>query len=271
VIKFSTTITCQYDTDFSPFTAVQYEEALDWASESGFDGVELCIANYQNLDLLKIKDDLDRRQLSCSTISTSQARTFENISLTHPDPAAQQKARQRLFEHIDAAKLLGSKVTIGMLRGRGDLSHITEQKKLLLRNMAACVEYAQSRQVTLLLEPINRYETMLYNNTEQIMEFIAELGNPDCLGVLWDVFHANIEDPDFEKAINRMGDRLRHVHLADSNRYFPGWGHIDFGAIYDKLRKVGYNEYLSLECLNLPSVQTVREQSANFIARLRKR
>lgn len=271
MIKFSATITCQYDTPFAPFPALQYEEALNWVSQSGFDSAELCISNYDNIDVQKLKSDLKSHRLGCSTISTGQARMLENISLIHDDPKAQKKAQQRILEHIDTAAVLESKVTIGLLRGLGDINRFTEQKKLLMKNLEPCVEYAISKRVILLLEAINRYETVMLNSAEQTLALIKEMGNPDYIGILWDVFHANIEDASFENAIDSMGSRLKHVHLADSNRYFPGWGHIDFDSIYDKLQVVGYSEYVSFECLNLPSEQVVRDQSKSFISRLRKR
>ncbi len=271
MIRFSATITCQYDTQVAPFSAAEYDQALDWVSRSGFDGAELCIANYDGVDVQKLKADLYARRLACSTISTGQSRTLEGISLIHDQLDGQRRARFRIFEHIDAAAVLGSKVTIGLLRGVGETGRLTEQKKLLIKNLEPCLEYAQSKRVVLLLEAINRYETALINSADAAMEFIAAMGTPDCLGILWDVFHANIEDPTFERAIDSMGDRLRHVHLADSNRYFPGWGHIDFEAVYDKLKAAGYSDYLSFECLNLPSAQVVREQSAGFVSRLRRR
>ncbi|MDR3591915.1 MAG: sugar phosphate isomerase/epimerase [Negativicutes bacterium] len=271
MIKFSTTITCQYDTSFSPFSAAEYDQALDWVYSSGFDGAELCIANYDGLDVKKLKKDLEERGLGCSTISTGQARTLEDISLIHDDPGAQQKAQRRIFEHIDAAAVLGSKVTIGLLRGLGETGRLSTQTKLLMKNLEPCLEYAQSRRVVLLLEAINRYETAIINSAEQALAFIAAMGAPECLGILWDVFHANIEDDTFDQAIDSMGDQLQHVHLADSNRAFPGWGHIDFDSVYDRLKAAGYSEYLSFECINRPSAQVVREQSAGFISRLRRR
>ena len=48
MMKFSSTMTIQYDTIFSPFTAAQYPEALDWLRDSGFDAAEVCISHYRD-------------------------------------------------------------------------------------------------------------------------------------------------------------------------------------------------------------------------------
>ncbi len=270
ILKFSGTVTLQYDTPFSPFTANEYEQGLDWLAKEGFDGAEICISDYCGVDVCKVKDGLDRRGLGCSTISTGQSRTREGISLLH-DGEKLEAAQERMKQHIDAASVLHSHVTLGLLRGLGESGQEERDMKTLAKNMDPILDYAEKRGVTIILEAINRYETCLLNSVESVMYFIeTQLGNPQSIGVLWDVFHANIEDPDVVAAIDRMGKRLKHVHLADSNRWFPGYGHLDFTAIMKKLKATGFDGYLSYECLNLPSVDAVRKESGNFIRAMRE-
>lgn len=94
MMKFSSTMTIQYDTIFSPFTAAQYPEALDWLRDSGFDAAEVCISHYRDLDVAGFKAELDRRGLACSNISTGQARTLENIPCWN-DGEALERAQER--------------------------------------------------------------------------------------------------------------------------------------------------------------------------------
>jgi sugar phosphate isomerase/epimerase len=271
MIKFSATISYQYDTPFSPFCAADYEKGLDWLRSGGFDAAEICISHYEGVDVGKIKQGLDQRGLGCSTISTGQARTLEGITLIDDDPAVRRKAQRRVEEHIAAAHVLGSQVTIGLLRGLGTTGRASEQQKRLVETLAPCVALAREKKVTLLLEAINRYETALLNSAAATLEMITALGNPEAVGILWDVFHANIEDADFAAAVALMGPKLRHVHFADSNRYFPGYGHLDFSFIYDQLQKTGFDGYISFECMNLPSARTVIDEAPAFIAKLRAR
>lgn len=269
-MKFSPTLTLQYDTAFSPFTAAEFDEGLQWAKASGFDGVEICISNYNGIDIPALKAKLDALELGVSTLSTGQARTLEKIALLS-DPVSVRRTQQRFYEHIDAAAVLGSKVTMGLLRGLGVPENQEGQKKLLAEQMKPIVEYADKKGVTIIFEGINRYETALLCSAAEAAEFVrVYLGNPDCVGVLWDVFHANIEDPSMEAAIEAIGDKLKHVHFADSNRWFPGYGHIDFEGVCRMLKARGYSEYCSFECNNLPSVEVVRNNAGPFIQRLRK-
>ncbi len=269
MIKFSTTVTCQYNTAFSPFKASEYSKSLEWVKKSGFDSAEICISNYSGVDVKAMKEELTTLGLGCSTISTGQSRTLEDISLIHENPAQRKKAQARINEHIDAASVLGSKVTIGLLRGLGSTAKAAEEMKLLTDSLAPCLEHAEKNNIVLLMEAINRYETAHLNSAEDTVKFIDTMGGSSSLGILWDVFHANIEDPGFEEAVKIMGPKLRHVHMADSNRWFPGYGHLDFEGLYSILSAAGYDDYMSFECLNLPSVEVVIEKSGDFIRKLK--
>ena len=215
-----------------------------------------------------MKDELDKRNLGCSTISTGQARSFEGLSFTGAAQEVVHKTRQRFYQHIDAAAVLGAKVTVGLIRGSS--SPKTKEADLIALGEALLpvVDYADQKGVTLILEAINRYETALLNTAEEVCDFIENiLGGPECVGVLWDLFHANIEDADYQQALDRLGARLKHIHLADSNRSFPGFGHTDLDSILTMIKESGFREYASFECYNLPSTETVLQQTGPWVGK----
>ena len=269
-MKFSTTLTLQYPTPFSAFSVGDFLKGLDWAKESGLDGAELCISHYRGLDLGAVKAQLDERGLACPTISTGQARTLEQLSLVGAAPQKCRETQERFMQHIDAAAYLGSKVTIGLMRGVGSKADAERDVESLAQAMLPIVDYADHRGVELILEPLNRYETAMLNSVEETMDFIERrLGNPDCLGILWDLFHANIEEADYARCIARMGRKLMHIHIADSNRMFPGYGHTPVKQILASARKAGYAGYTSFECLNLPSIDVVLRETKTWVASVR--
>lgn len=269
-MKFSATVTLQYDTIFSSFSASDYVKGLDWMKENQFDGAEVCISNYENLDLGLVKAQLDERGLGCSTISTGQARGLEGLSLIEAPKDVVEKTQKRFMQHIDAAKRLGSKVTIGLMRGIGTEAAREQNLADLSEAMKPIIDYAGQNGVTLALEAINRYETSLLNSAEATMDFIVNrLGNPECVGILWDLFHANIEDVSFDRSLKVMGKKLKHIHIADSNRMFPGYGHTDFETILKAVKDSGFEEYCSFECLNRPSLEVVLKESGAWIRKMR--
>lgn len=267
--KYSYTVTYQYDTPFSLFTAKEFDQSLNWLKNNDFDSAEICISNYRNINIKEIKDKLSSYGLGCSTISTGQARTLEHISLLDTKENV-SVAQQRLIEHINTASILNSKVTIGLIRGLGDLSKVEENKKQLAKNLEPIIAEAENKDVKLILECINRYETCLFNDAKSTVDFIkTELADSKNVGILWDVFHANIEDPSFENALDTMQDKLLHVHIADSNRMFPGFGHLDFVNLGRLLKKHNYSEYLSFECFNKPSKKYILEHAKDFVSAMK--
>jgi sugar phosphate isomerase/epimerase len=66
----------------------------------------------------------------------------------------------------------------------------------------------------------------------------------------------NIEEPSIYASLIRAGESIIHFHLSDSNRWYPGAGHMDFAGIVDTLKALNYEGYLSAEILPLPDPDT---------------
>jgi sugar phosphate isomerase/epimerase len=131
--------------------------------------------------------------------------------------------------------------------------------------LAAQLDAAVARQkgVRLALEPINRYETDLIHTVDEGLALLAEVGAAaDTLGLLLDTFHMNIEEPSITDSICRAAEANFHFHVADSNRWYPGAGHLDFAHILAVLRdEVGYEGWVSAEILPQPDAQTAARRA----------
>jgi sugar phosphate isomerase/epimerase len=134
----------------------------------------------------------------------------------------------------------------------------------LIEILGAAASRAAEKGVRLVLEPLNRYESDVVNDSNEGLALVGEVGH-NHLGLLLDTFHMNIEERSltepFRKVMN--ADRLWHVHLGDSNRLPPGQGHIDFHSIVATLREIAYQGFLSAELLSQPdpdaaAVATIR-------------
>ncbi len=98
-----------------------------------------------------------------------------------------------------------------------------------------------------LLEPLNRYETHFMNTVKHAKSIIKKV-NSSGIKIMADFFHMNIEERKISEAIREGGNFICHVHLADSNRFLPGQGHIDFPEGFTALKGIHYNGYMALEC-----------------------
>ncbi len=253
MIRTSASISVQFDNIFSPYAGEDWVKGFEWVKKAGFDAVEIILSDPELLDVEKIKSELDRLSLKVSTVSTGQAMGVEGISMCSPSQYLRKAARERLFADIDFAAAIGNpNVTVGLIRGRGGEQKEFLERKLLLRELKEAAAYGREKGIVINLEPINRYECRLINSTKEGYDLLGEMGYPENIGILYDTFHSNIEDPDMLEAIRTYGPYISHVHFADSNRQIPGDGHIDFRQICKTLESVGYQGYVSLEVLNRP-------------------
>jgi sugar phosphate isomerase/epimerase len=233
----------------------------------GYDGAELAIRDPNLIDGEALLVLLRRHGLEVPAIGTGQAWGEEGLSFTDPDPEVRAAAVQRVCDHVPFAARAGAVIIIGLLRGivKPGVSH-DQAYAWLVDALQRCSAAAATHGVRLALEPINRYETTLINNVEQGLALIERVG-ADNLGLLLDTFHMNIEEPVIEDSIRACGDRIFHFHVADSNRWYPGAGHLDFKSILDTLFATGYQSYVSGEFMPLPDADTSAQRG---IAHLRQ-
>ncbi|MBP1930932.1 sugar phosphate isomerase/epimerase family protein [Ammoniphilus resinae] len=108
-------------------------------------------------------------------------------------------------------------------------------------------EEAEKNHVRLFLEPINRYESFCFNQVKEVAEVCNMVSSP-YLSILIDSFHMNIEEDSIKRTIKQYDSLIGYVHLADSNRLVPGYGHVDFPELFRTLQTVGYDGFVTLEC-----------------------
>jgi sugar phosphate isomerase/epimerase len=125
-------------------------------------------------------------------------------------------------------------------------------------------DFAARQRVRITLEPINRYETDFLFSAKDSLQFVEKVGCSN-VGIMLDLFHMNIEDDSIEAGLKAAGDRLWHVHIADSNRKYPGSGHMEYSGIFAALREMKYSGYISAELLPLPDPDTAAEKTILFL------
>ena len=77
--------------------------------------------------------------------------------------------------------------------------------------------------VTIALEPLNRFETYFLNTASDAVALCDQIGHPN-VGILFDTFHANIEEKDIGAGYRTVAKHLKHVHTCENDRGIPGIG-----------------------------------------------
>jgi sugar phosphate isomerase/epimerase len=227
----------------------------------GYGGVELAVRDPGLVSASELERVVSAHGLSVPAIGTGQAWGEEGLSFTSNDPAVRAAAIERISSHIPLAEHLNAIVILGLIRGITPEGQTHEQSmEYLVEAIQHCAAAAKGTGVRFALEPLNRYETDLIHTAADGLALIERVGAEN-FGLLLDTFHMNIEDADIGASIRACGDRIFHFHVADSNRWHPGAGHLDFGDILGVLEKTGYRGFVSGEFLPLPDADTAAERS----------
>jgi sugar phosphate isomerase/epimerase len=224
-------------------------EKLDNLAAFGYEGIEFWGAGLTDR-VKEINDAQEGRPVKASTICAG----YPGCPLD-ADKAERDAAINGAKDLLKAAGDIGAVGLIFVPIFGGpripDLSPymdaIALEKELLVRYASEMGEVAAEAGTLLLLEPLNRYETHLLNRLEQAVEIGRKTGNP-AVKLMADFFHMNIEEPDIAESIREAGDYVAHVHLADSIRWLPGYGHTDFKPGFVALKEIGFEGYMALEC-----------------------
>lgn len=221
------------------------------AARYGCQGVEIHCRDARDVDATLARDLAADFGLAVPTLGTGMAAVFDGLSFAAADRAIRARAVERVRGHIALAAELEAAVIIGSLGGKlGPEERPTRRAQALDALAHVCYSAAHAG-VTVLLEPLNRYESDYLNRLQEGMAVLAEIGAPN-LKLLADTFHMNIEETDLAASIRAAGHAIGHVHLADSNRQAPGRGHLDFGPVLEALDEIGYNGFLAFEVFPEP-------------------
>ena len=254
------------------FEAVAYkgdfEANLTKVAGWGYQGVELAIRNPDMVDVDELEKRLTDLGLKVPAIGTGQAWGEEGLSFTNANIDIRKAAVERIVGHIELAKRFGALVIIGLIRG------ITPQGQTHLQSMqylteclSKCGEKATACGVRMALEPLNRYETDLIRTVGDGLDLIHQIGSPN-LGLLLDTFHMNIEEADIDDSITNAGEQIFHFHVADSNRWYPGGGHLNFSRIISSLQMSGYNGWISGEFMPIPDSDQAAQRNISFLRQI---
>jgi D-psicose/D-tagatose/L-ribulose 3-epimerase len=231
----------------SGFIEADHLPHLRRLKELGYDGVEIPVLRGGPEHYAWLGRELDAiglRRTSTSVIPSSLA------SPVSADREIRQAGRRHLDWALDCALALGSEslggpihAPIGHFTGTGptadELRHGAEMHRELAERAAAAGLY-------LSIEPLNRFETYFLNTMAQARAYLDLVDHPACR-IMYDTFHANIEERSQPAAIAELGPSMGVLHVSENDRGIPGRGQIDFDAVFRAARAEGYDGWVTVE------------------------
>jgi D-psicose/D-tagatose/L-ribulose 3-epimerase len=214
--------------------------------EHGFNGVEIPMFEPAGFPAADIRHALAANDLECTVCSIIP----DGRSLISEDPDVRRRTQQHLRDAIQATADVGAHVIdgplyspVGYLSGR---RRTPEEWRWAIEGYRSVTSTLDSCDVTLAIEPLNRFETYFLNTAADAAALCDEVGHPR-VGVAFDTFHANIEEKGLAGACRRIGGHLKHVQISENDRGTPGSGHIDWGSLLRALRDLEYDGWLTIE------------------------
>ena len=217
-------------------------EIKDW----GFDGVEVPIFKAdpnRYRDLARRLDDLGLERTAVTVVPP-------DANPIDPEPQGRARAGENLKQVLEMCTILGSRLLcgplhspVGALVGRG---RTDEEWQWCLESMGRVAVHAEAAGVTLALECLNRFESYFLNCIADTTAFVDQAGH-SALHLLYDTFHAHIEEKEPAEALRQAVHRLAHVHISENDRSTPGEGQVDWNTTFSTLHEIGYDDWLVIE------------------------
>lgn len=214
--------------------------------DAGFDGVEVPLFGPQDLQDREVRRALAESGLECTVCSIIPA----GLSLISEDAGTRGKTIEHMRACIRTCHEIGVKTMggplyspVGFLPGRRRTS---DEWQWAVDGYQTLGSDLNNADVTIAIEPLNRYETYFLNTTSDAVQLCREIAQSR-VGILFDTYHANIEEKDVAEAIHTAGRYLKHFHSCENDRGVPGTGHVDWAGVFEAVQDIGYDRWFTIE------------------------
>lgn len=214
--------------------------------EWGFDGVEIARFEFESFpaeDVRKAAESAGLQTVFCSALTGE-------LNLVSEDAAVRERAIAFVRRGIEVAAEIGADTfvgpycgPVGYLPGR---RRTQDEWKRAVEGLQSLGPALDANGVTLALEPLNRFETYVLNTVEDAVRLCDQVGH-DRVGILFDTFHANIEEKKIGRALSACGRHLKHVHTCENDRGIPGSGHVEWTDVFTALQSLNYDRWVVIE------------------------
>ena len=271
------------------------EEIFSAIKAAGYDGVDIPGGHPEQVDAKGLRQLADSLGLEIPEVAAAWAyfHAGENRDLAGSDEEARVRGIAYAKQAVDLAVALGSPF-FQICAAQPAVPQVPFPKlpiQILRKNLLAATkeicEYAAEREITILFEPLNRYEAYpgLLTTVYEAINLIKALGLPN-VGIQPDIYHMNIGEASIPEALRAAGSHLKVMHINETNHYYLGEGHADYKGILRTLKEMGFDGWLSVYMplisqevayspdkagsVNRPNLQSVLERQLRFLKEMER-
>ena len=216
---------------------------------SGFDGVEIPIGDEGKGNYTKLGKKISELGLGCTAVTS----IFEDGNPVSPDPAIRTRAIEQMKWRLDMGAELGAEVIAGPFHSA--FAHFSgeppteDERKWSAEVMRPVAEYAETLDIVLCPEALNRFECYLFNTLDDLSTLVKAVDHPN-FKMIYDSHHAHIEEKSQSDVIHSYADLISHVHISENDRGTPGSGQVLWDEVFESLADIGYDGWLTIEAFS---------------------
>jgi D-psicose/D-tagatose/L-ribulose 3-epimerase len=225
----------------------QHDALLDQIKSLGFDAVEVPI--FETSDVAPF-ERLGKRIKSLGLGATAVTVMGAANNPISPEASVRDAAVAHLDRVMECGQAFGCEIlcgpihsAIGIFSGEGPTD---DEFKWGVETLQRAAEKAQARGIRLAVEYLNRFEIYFLTTALQTVKFVRAVNHPYCK-MMYDSFHAHIEEKSQAHAIAACAAETIHVHVSENDRGIPGTGQVHWSEFFDGLKRTGYGGYLTIE------------------------
>ena len=250
------------------------ERAIAYAKDVGYDGIEIApftLAQY----VTDIPQDTRRRivakaeEVGLDIVGLHWILVGpDDLYLNHSDKAVRDRTAQYLRDLAQCCADVNGKVMIfGSPKQRNVLEELTYDQAFdyAVETFQAALPACADLGVTICMEPLTHLETNFCQTAEETVRLVQAVDHPN-FRLMLDTKAMTFEEEDRPTLIRKYADLLTHYHANDENMNGPGWGDVDFGPIFEALKDIDYQGYVSVEVFKFePGPEAIATKSLEYM------
>jgi sugar phosphate isomerase/epimerase len=252
------------------------ERTIEYVKEVGYDGLEIApftlspyvtdIPQSTRDTIVKKAAEVDLDILGIHWVLVGP--DPKKIYINHPDETIRDRTAQYLIDLAHFCGDVGGKVMIfGSPKQRNVHESLTYDQAFdyTVAAFEKALPTCEERGVTICMEPLGKNETNFCETADETDRLIERINHPN-FRLLLDVKAMTDEPADRPDVIRANAKHLAHFHANDANLEGPGFGEVDFGPIFQALKDVDYQDYVSVEVFKFePGPETIATKSLEYM------
>lgn len=267
------------------FGEADFGRACSMAAALGYGGIELDPSTL-GADPVSLKQSARneiRRVMEASGLAyvglhNALKSDSRRLHLTAPDDALRKATWSYFRELVDLAADLAAGgqaspvIVLGSGKQRDAIGGVTraQARERIIEGLAELAPRAESRQVTILLEPLAPHLSNIFHTLAETSAAVQRIASPAIRTIL-DTHNTAAETASIEDLVSRHRSEIRHVHVNEMDGRYPGAADYPFERLLGALKMQNYRGWISVEVFDFsPSGPEVARRSIENLRRWAK-